>query len=29
VNGSTEVALGRKRLVVRGIPLDALQRTVG
>jgi Ca2+-binding RTX toxin-like protein len=29
VDGSTEIDLGRKRLIVRGIPLDALQRTVG
>ena len=29
VDGNTEIDLGRKRLVVRGIPLDALQRTVG
>ncbi len=28
-DGGTEIDLGRKRLVVRGVPLDALQRAIG
>jgi len=28
-DGSTEIDLGRKRLIVSGIPLEALQRTIG
>jgi len=27
--GRTEIDLGRKRLIVSGIPLEALQRTIG